>query len=173
MQLPDGTKIFFGGRMIDRSREIVQEIVFPLSEVSSSSSSWVGTTRGLRASGRLFLWAVRVSSVFRYTGNQLITPTLQTAAAIKCIATQWNAKQCFVKFHEVCPVQQSEQKKKARWPGFKTNTILAIIQRYKTCLGETCKTQLAWSEKVCSFCEPEESPWHFCSKFNSMRNVSG
>ena len=58
----------------------------------------------------------------------------------------------------------SNKKKKARWPGFKTNTILAIIQRYKTCLGETCKTQLAWSEKVCSFCEPEESPWHFCSK---------
>ena len=90
------------------------------------------TTRGLWASGRLFLWAVRVSSVFRYTGNQLITsPTLQTAAAIKCIATQRNTGQSNVKFHEVCLVHLSEENKEShqRWTGFQRNTILALIKQ--------------------------------------------
>ena len=96
--------------------------------VSLSEVSWDHPRA--TASGRLFLWAVRVSSVFRYTGNQLITPTLQSAHCYCNKMHQRHAMEQDVLLNCISCIYG--------WTLFESYIIIALVQRYiKHFLGES------------------------------------
>ena len=97
--------------------------------VSLSEVSWDHPRA--TASGRLFLWAVRVSSVFRYTGNQLITPTTLQSAPCYCN-----------KMHRRHAMEQDVLMNWVPcidgWTLFESYIIIALVQQYiKHFLGES------------------------------------